>query len=437
MQNNSKIIILCLALLIVVLGVLFYEVKKVPDVKWNAKYDYTDQEPQGLYVFKEVVTRYFEGVESKVQTEYKDTSATNGLYIYGGSMFSKASLDTVLRIANANNDVFLFSPSFPYDINDALEKRIYIKYQYADQVNFQFVQEEQMMDSTLRYKFINNELEYGDKKTYYLLSESSSEVYYSDNDYEYNDDYEVEEYEYDEAETTEEDYNTELLEGITSETVVIANDSLILMVKFKTKEGGNIYFHILPEMFFNHSYRQSQMFDYTAEILSHFDPKYITFVNKLPGRELPPTEHPLQFIMSSPPLKAAYYLLVLGMLMYAIFGSKRRQKAIPITDKNENTSLEYIETVSQLFYQQDKHEKLVLHMKNIFYHKMEQKYYLKKDHPEYLETLAKKSKVPKDDLQFILDRFRNHDDNYKFKAEQLISLNKRLEQVYTFINKTK
>ncbi len=436
MQNNSKIIILCLALLIAVLGVLFYEVKKVPDVEWKEKYDYTDKEPQGLYVFKEVVSRYFEGVDTKVQSEYKDTSATNGLYIYGGYMFGRAPFDTLVQIANANNDVFLFSSSFPYAINNVLEKRIYTEYQHSDQVNFQFAEEDYLMDSTMRYKFINNEMELGDKKTYYLLSDTEYE--YSDEDYEddYEDDYGEEDYEDYEDEVIVEEENYQLLEGMTSEKVVIANDSLMMMVKLKTKEGGNIYLHVLPELFFNHSYRQPQMFDYTALILSHFDPEHITFINKLPGREIA-SKHPLQFIMSSPPLKAAYYLLVIGMLLYAIFGGKRRQKAIPITDKNENTSLEYIETVSQLFYQQDKHEKLVAHMKNIFFHKMEQKFYLKKDHPEYLETLTKKSKIPMDDLKYILDRFQNHDDEYTFKSDQLVSLNARLEQVYDFINKSK
>ena len=68
---------------------------------------------------------------------------------------------------------------------------------------------------------------------------------------------------------------------------------------------------------------------------------------------------------------------------------------------------------------------------------MEQKYFIKKDHPEYLDILTKKSKIPKSDLQYILDRFRNLDENYAFRGDQLVSLNKRLEQVYAFINKKK
>ena len=177
------------------------------------------------------------------------------------------------------------------------------------------------------------------------------------------------------------------------------------------------------------------MFEYTERLLSHFDPEYIVFLKTLNGIKTSPSEHPLQFIMSSKPLKMAYYLFVLGLLSYAIFGGKRRQKAIPITDKNENTSLEYIDTVSQLFYQQGQHEKLVSHMRNIFYHKMERKYFLKKDHPEFVETLAKKSKIPQADLQYIIDRFRNLEENYSFRADQLVALNKRLEQIYLFINK--
>jgi len=190
-------------------------------------------------------------------------------------------------------------------------------------------------------------------------------------------------------------------------------------------------------MFFNYSYRQPQMFDYTQSILTYFDPDHIVFLNALTNIERPPNEHPLQFIMSSPPLKTAYYLFVIGLFLYAVFEGRRKQKSIPITDKNENTSLEYIETVSQLFYQQNQHEKLVAHMKSIFFHKMEQKYFIKKDNPEYLAILTKKSKIPKSDLIYILDRFQNLDENYTFKGDQLVGLNKRLEQIYAFINRNK
>ncbi len=377
------------------LGFLFFEIKNIPDVKWQERYDYEDKEPMGLYVFKEVVTRYFEDVDSKIQKRYNDTTATNGLYFYGLNSYNHLNIDSVINISSKGNDVFIFSEYFPYDLNDTIDNYYTSEYQFSDSVSFNFTNNNLAFDSVLTYHFVDEEFSI-QNEGHNLLNEING----------YNDEH----------------------------NLVSANDSLILMLSIPIGKG-NIYYHVLPQLFFNYSYRQPQIFNYTERVLSHLAPDYIVFLNTLTSVERPPAEHPLQFIMSSPPLKTAYYLFVIGLFLYAIFGGKRKQKSIPITDKNENTSLEYIETVSQLFYQQAQHEKLVAHMKTVFFHKMEQKYFIKKDHPDYLEILTKKSKIPKADLQYILDRFRNLDEKYTFRDDQLVSLNKRLDQIYAFINK--
>jgi hypothetical protein len=395
MKNRSVFIIyFCLALIILILGFLFFEIRNIPDVKWQVRYDYEDEEPMGLYVFKEVVNRYFEDIDSKTLKKYKDTTATNGLYFYGQNQLSYLNVDSVMNIANKGNDVFIFANYFPYELNDTIENYYSSEYQFSDTLSFNFINTGKAFDTVLNYHFVDQEFSI-QNESYNLLSENYG-------------------------------YNENL-------NIVSANDSLLLMLSIPIGEG-NIYYHVLPQLFFNYSYRQPQIFNYTERILSHFNPDYIVFLNTLTSIERSPNDHPLQFIMSSSPLKTAYYLFVIGLFLYAVLGGKRKQKSIPITDKNENTSLEYIETVSQLFYQQNQHEKLVAHMKIVFFHKIEQKYFIKKDHPEYLEVLTKKSKIPKADLQYILNRFQNHDDKYTFGGDQLISLNKRLEQIYVFIN---
>lgn len=394
MKNKANVIILCISLIVVLLGFLFFEIRKMPDYKWQKKFEYEDKEPMGLFVFKELVTRYFDDIDHKILEQYKDTSAINGLYFYGQNSNSSLNIDTVLNIIDKGNDVFIFSEYFPYDLNDTIDNYYNSEYQFSDSLRINFTNDSLAFDSTFIYPFINEEFEI-QNNTFHLLSPS---------------------------------YDT-----TNNAHIVSANDSLVLFISIPF-ENGNLYYHALPQLFFNYSYRQPKMFEYTEKILSHLDPEYIVFLNTLTNVERSPTEHPLQFIMSSPPLKAAYYLFIIGLFLYTVFGGKRRQKAIPITDKNENTSLEYIETVSQLFYQQNQHEKLVAHMKDIFFHKMEQKYFIRKDNPAYVEILTKKSKIPKSDLQYILDRFRNHDENYSFQADQLVSLNKRIDQIYTFIN---
>lgn len=398
MDRKSIILITCVIGVILLLGVLVFEIRDVPIVKWDEKYSYKDEEANGLYVFKELADRYYEDVTVEILTEYKEEQDTNGLYIYiSRRTLYGNTLDSVLSIAGKGNDVILMSGNFPYDLNDTIDSYFETEYQYADKIQFSFAGSS-LAEDTFNLKFFDKELLPLDSFGYNLLV--------ADTDYDF--------------------YKKDI--------IVEGNDSLALMVKFPIGEG-NVYYHVVPQLFFNHSYRQSEMFRYTEQIFRLFDPQYVNLIENWNFDTTIDSRNPLQYIMSSPPLKAAYYTLLLGALLYGIFGGKRKQKAIPIADKNENTSLEYIETVSQLFYQQDQHEKLVAHIRKIFYHKMEKRFFIKKDHPEYLATLTKKSKIPEAELKYVLDRFQNLDDKYTFKGEQLESLNARIEKIYKFLEK--
>ena len=168
-------------------------------------------------------------------------------------------------------------------------------------------------------------------------------------------------------------------------------------------------------------------------VCSLFDPKEIYLIDPLLNNELYEDQNPLDYIMSEPSLKAAYYFLLLGALLFVLFRGKRKQRVIPVIEQNKNTSLEYIDTVSQLFHQQGQHEKLVEHMKNIFYHKMQKKYFIQPGYPDYAKVLAKKSKLPIAELNYVMDRFQNLEDDFSFKEHQLASLNQRLESIYKHI----
>ena len=83
-----------------------------------------------------------------------------------------------------------------------------------------------------------------------------------------------------------------------------------------------------------------------------------------------------------------------------------------------------------MFYQQGQNEKLVAHIRDIFHHKMQKRYFIAPDNPNYLKVLSKKSKISQTELQYVMDRFKNLEDNFDFRGDQLVSLNRRLEAIY-------
>ncbi|MGB5931164.1 MAG: DUF4350 domain-containing protein, partial [Cyclobacteriaceae bacterium] len=63
----------------------------------------------------------------------------------------------------------------------------------------------------------------------------------------------------------------------------------------------------------------------------------------------------LRYIMSQPPLKNAWYLIIALLIVFAIFNAKRRQRIIPVIEPPRNTSLEFTETIGRLYYQRGDH----------------------------------------------------------------------------------
>ena len=60
----------------------------------------------------------------------------------------------------------------------------------------------------------------------------------------------------------------------------------------------------------------------------------------------------LKHVLARPPLAAAWYLLVLGSIVFLIFGAKRRQRLIPLVQPRRNTTHEHLGNISRLYLSQ-------------------------------------------------------------------------------------
>jgi hypothetical protein len=395
-RNKTILVIISAVLLLIMLFATLTEYKEVPVHQWRESYSYNDEQPQGLYIFKELAIRYFKDIPNTVNGFPEDTINSKSLYIqFVPDHMEYSTTSTLIEIARAGNDVLIISDFYNDDIAESLDLYLTDSSVKDSSMYFNFTDSALASDTNYLYSFHNRNFEALSLATFHLME---------DNNYDYVD----------------------------KEYIKVSTpNGLIVMIAIPVGEG-RVFYHVKKDLFYNYSYRQNQLFEYTQKIFSNFKPQHLYLLNPITtySSAKSTSENPLDFIMSQPALKAAYYLLILGILLYVFFGGKRKQKIIPVSEVNKNTSLEYIETVSQLFYQQGQHEKLVSHMRNIFHHKMQKRFFLAPDNPNYLEVLAKKSKISKTELQYVIDRFKNLDDDSNFRGDQLVSLNRRLENIY-------
>ena len=144
----------------------------------------------------------------------------------------------------------------------------------------------------------------------------------------------------------------------------------------------------------------------------------------------------MQFILKVPALFAALVLLIVGLVLYMVFQSKRRQRIIPPVETNENSSVEFIETVSKLYFQQKRHDKLIKHKEQIFLSFIRHHYYVSspKVTKEFVKKVSHKSGISEDRTRDIFKSFQRGKTNQFVTEEELITLYNKLEYFYKNCN---
>jgi hypothetical protein len=158
-----------------------------------------------------------------------------------------------------------------------------------------------------------------------------------------------------------------------------------------------------------------------------------------PKKNKPPKKNsrssPLQFIIGQPALLAAFILLVVGVVLYMLVFSKRRQKIIPPVESNENSSLEFMDIVSKLYFQQKQHNKLINHMVQIFISFLRERYYInlaQKD-PNVITRIGEKSGIDEERIKNIISTLKSAKTK-RFTEQELIDLHVQLEYFYKHCN---
>lgn len=162
----------------------------------------------------------------------------------------------------------------------------------------------------------------------------------------------------------------------------------------------------------------------------------------LPSRDLIRTEFyhlgrmevatPLRYILITEPLRWAYYITIISLLLFMIFEAKRKQRIIPVLKPLGNTTLEFVSTIGNLYYQAGDHKNIAEKKIQFFFDQVHTNYLLSPQHRDehFISALAKKSGVSESvvkDIVTLINRILTKDS---ISEEELISLNKLLERFH-------
>lgn len=212
----------------------------------------------------------------------------------------------------------------------------------------------------------------------------------------------------------------------------------------KIKYGeGYVYLHNQPQVFSNFAMlSEKSSSEYVAHLLSYLPAKLpvVWFVkNQTSDTGQPKAENSLSVIFKYPALRATWLIFIYGILLYVLFNAKRRQRIIPEITPLTNTTVEFVQTIGNLYYQQGNVANILEKKILYFLDKIRKQYFIDTTSLDDVFAGKLKNKSEKNQeliekiIQFIIE-FRNKKtaDN-----KALIYFNKLTEEFWEKSNKSK
>ncbi len=370
---------------------MLFEYYRPKPVDWQATYRNSDKVPFGTQALFELLPDILpeSAIESarlptyNFLTETKLPARSNYIFINQRFSSDDTDLKPLLAYARRGNNVFIAAYSLP----DTLEKVLGFE---AEE------QELKKADTTLRQNFTNPQ-----------LRKPGGYNFFHD------------------------DGRNHINVKATGSITVLGRNARKEPVFVRVPYGkGQFFVHNLPLAFTNYYVLDTKTSDYAFKALSYLPvlPTYWDEYQKQ-GRFDEDQQSIFRYIRSQPPLNWAYYLVVFGLLLYAIFAGKRTQRVIPIVEPPRNTSLDFVKNVGRLYFQRGDHDNMARKKIQYFLADIRERYGLDTTvlDKSFAETLARKTGASPDETTQLVHLLRDAQRSISLSEFDLLTLNRAIE----------
>jgi hypothetical protein len=217
----------------------------------------------------------------------------------------------------------------------------------------------------------------------------------------------------------------------TTKVMLLAGtDSTPLFIKAPWGKG-NFYFLSVPDIYTNYFVVNNPNREVVYKTLSYIDAdviwwdEYYKSYNKIKGSYF-------QFIFGNDSLYAAYILAGVALLIFMVFGLKRRQKAIAIVEPLQNTTLQFVEVVGSVYYNSKNHKIIAEEKINSFFEFLRAKFSItgRNIDEEGALRISKLSTIDIVEIKKLISNINYVFKNNSITEEDLIQLNNLIDNFY-------
>lgn len=313
------------------------------EINWFPSYVAEHKIPYGTYVFTTIMkTMFYEQLQQVYTPPFEfiganDTLVGTYLFINNNIQFNKEELHSLLEWTSKGNTLFIASKNFEEKLRDTLG--LDIDYMYS---GFETNQKQV-------HTLVNPNFNLTDSITF---NKDTSTPYFSEID----------------------TLNSSVLGQV---TIRIEDEEKLEINVLKHPFGdGAIILSTFPEAFTNYFILKDENKNYTAGLLSYLDNKRPIYVDNHYRSGKSFYTSPMYIFLNTKELKWAYYIALIGALVYVVFEGKRKQRAIPVVTPLANRTLDFTRTISDMYYVQSDQKAIAEHKINYFLDWIRTRYYI-------------------------------------------------------------
>jgi hypothetical protein len=401
LKENRKYIfflILCMGILV------FLQVITPKPVNWKMSYMKKDRIPYGTAALHQVLPFLFPNatITSSELPIYnslnnKDYNRTN--YIFINNEFSPDALDTreLLKFVRKGNTVFISANYASVELKDTLKFKLssfFDEELYANNI----VSKKGMYgwQNQVKVNLYNPVL----KDTMGYVSKIRDNTYFSSFD--------------------------------TATTTVLGYIGRKRINFIKLPFGkGNFFIHTTPELFTNYNFVDKKRSAYAAKVFSYLPVQQVLWDEYFKSGKIKNT-NPLRVIMEHKALSTAYFVLLISVLLFILVGIKRKQRLIPIVEPWRNTTLEFVDTIGTLYYQQGSHKEIAEKQVNYFLSFLRSSFRMITTEYDdvFITRLSERSGIERDKIKNLFNYISYLKAKKNIHEQELLQLNNMIEDFY-------
>lgn len=320
-SKEKKYIFILLGITILV---VFIRLLQPQPIDWSEGYSNEEKKPYGGYILFNELSSLFPNraieINDKPIFEYiVQKRIHNQVYLNSNFEIDEFEMNILLNSVKRGNNVFISAWQLSDSFSDSLNLRLNNSFPAVNLTN-------NALDSILQnpVTFTNKNLA---KNTSWTFPVGLTETYIAS---------------FDTSSTT-------ILGLIDNERVNFARIDV---------GNGSIFIHTNPYFFTNYFLRDIDTFRYAFTALSYLPKKDVIWdeyykVNRVDFSS------PLSYVVLQPNLRWAWFISLFGLIIYLIFGAKRKQRIIPELKAVSNTSIQFTTTIANLYMNNGTHKELL------------------------------------------------------------------------------